>query len=192
MKKQKIFYLNAKWMVAGFASRRHQCCLSFALIMMLISPLQTKEQLRWETWRSPLQKPGKVSHFARATVGQSEMHRPANTVTWIMHNPLCPDFRKWCGSVPTPPHLFQHRLKLLFMWQRSCWETISHIRTLKLIERDAGDKEREQRQLFVTSLHLTGIIRYMKLKFHTGGSCWQHGFLFCSLPPFFLLCSCLC
>lgn len=127
-----------------------------------------------------------------ATVGQSEMHRPAITVTWIMHNPLCPDFRKWCGSVPTPPHLFQHRLKLLFMCQRSCRETISHIRTLKLIERDAGDKEREQRQLFVTSLHLTGIIRYMKLKFHTGGSCWQHGFLFCSLPPFFLLCSCLC
>lgn len=63
-------------------------------------------------------------------------------------------------------------------------ETISHIYMLKLIERDAGDEEREQRQLFVTSFHLTGIIRYMKLKFLTGGSCWQHYFLFHSSPPF--------
>lgn len=69
---------------------------------------------------------------------------------------------------PTPLH---HGLKLLFMWLQSCRETISHIRMLKLIERDAGDKEREQRQLFVTSFHLTGIIRYMKLKFLSGGSC---------------------
>lgn len=93
-------------------------------------------------------------------------------------------FQKVMRERPHAP-LFEHWLKLLFMWQRSCRETISHIRMLKLIERDAGDKEREQRQLFVTSLHLTGIIRYMKLKFHSGGSCWQHGFLFRSLPPFF-------
>lgn len=70
---------------------------------------------------------------------------------------------------PTPPT--KHGPKLLFMWLQSGRETISHIRMLKLIERDAGDKEREQRQLFVTSFHLTGIIRYMKLKFLTGGSC---------------------
>lgn len=62
------------------------------------------------------------------------------------------------------------------MWLRSCTETISHIRMVKLIERDVGDKDREQRQLFVTSLHLTAIIRYMKLKFLTGGSCWQRLF----------------
>lgn len=63
-------------------------------------------------------------------------------------------------------------------------QTISHIYMLKLIERDAGDEEREQRQLFVTSFYLTGIIRYMKLKFLTGGSCWQHYFLFHLSPPF--------
>lgn len=179
-------------MVAGFASPRHQCCLSFALIMMLITPLQTKEQLQWETRRSPFQKLGKVLHFPGRLLGRAKCIGPAITVTWIMHNPLCPHFRKWCRSIPTPPKIpqthhttLQRRLKLLFMWQQSCRETISHIRTLKLIERDVGDKEREQRQLFVTSLHLTGIIRYMKLKFRSGGSCWQHGFLFRSLPPFF-------
>lgn len=64
-------------------------------------------------------------------------------------------------------------------------ETISHIRMQKLIERDVGDEEREQRQLFVTSFYLTGIIRYMKLKFLTRGSCWQHYFLFRSSPFFF-------
>lgn len=64
-------------------------------------------------------------------------------------------------------------------------ETISHIRMQKLIERDVGDEEREQRQLFVTSFYLTGIIRYMKLKFLTRGFCWQHYFLFRSSPFFF-------
>lgn len=107
------------------------------------------------------------------------LHRPANAITWIMHNPLCSNIINWCVNVPPP---FQHGPKLLFMWLQSCRETISHIRMLKLIERDAGDKEREQRQLFVTSFHLTGIIRYMKLKFLTGGSCWQHYFLFRSSP----------
>lgn len=107
------------------------------------------------------------------------MHRPANVITWIMHNPLCSNIRNFWVSVPRPPSDMGWNYYLC-----GCRETISHIRMLKLIGRDAGDKEREQRQLFVTSFHLTGIIRYMKLKFLTGGSCWQHYFLFCSSPPF--------
>ena len=75
--------------------------------------------------------------------------------------------------------------KLLFMWLQSCRETISHIRMWKLIERDAGDKEGEQRQLFVTSFRLTGIIRYMKLKFLTGGPVDNTIFCFVPLPSFF-------
>lgn len=109
------------------------------------------------------------------------LHRPANMITWIMHNPLCSNIINWCVNIPPP---VQHGLKLVFMWLESCRETISHIRMLKLIERDAGDKEGEQRQLFVTSLHLTGIIRYMKLKFLCRGSCWQHYFVFSSSPHF--------
>lgn len=69
--------------------------------------------------------------------------------------------------------------------------TIAHICMLKLIGRDAGDKEGEQRQHFVTIFHLTGIIRYMKLKFHTGGPVDNTTFCFVLLP-LFLLCSCLC
>lgn len=56
---------------------------------------------------------------------------------------------------------------------------------LKLIERDAGDKDREQRQLFVTSFYLTGIIRYMKLKFLTGGPIDNTVFCFALIPCFF-------
>ncbi len=108
-------------------------------------------------------------------------HRPANVITWIMHNALCSNIINWCEN--THPSC-QHGPKLLFMWLQSCRETISHICMPKLIERDVGDKESEQRQLFVTSFHLTGIIRYMKLKFFTRGSCWQHYFLFRSSPLF--------
>ena len=111
------------------------------------------------------------------------LHRPANAITWIMHKPLCSNFINGCMSTPTAPAL-QHGPQLLFMWLQRCRETISHIRVPKLIERDAGDKEGEQRQLFGTCFHLTGIIRYMKLKFLTGGSCWQHYFRFHSSPLF--------
>lgn len=111
---------------------------------------------------------------------------PANAITWIMHSPLCSNIINWCVNTHRSNHPpLQHGTKLLFMWLRSCGETISHIRMLKLIDRDAGDWEGEQRELFVTSFHLTGIIRYMKLKFLAGGSCWQHYFLFHSSLLFF-------
>lgn len=108
-------------------------------------------------------------------------HRPANVITWIMHDPLCPNIINRCKSIPHT--LVHHGLKLFLIWLQSGQETISHICMLKLIERDVGDKGGEQRELFATSFHLTGIIRYMKLKFHIRGSCWQHCILLCSSSP---------
>lgn len=148
--------------------------------------------MQWKKFCLPVQRLWKVMHFFWATVGHSKMHQPAIIITWITHNLLCPHFRKWCWRVCTPL-LVQPRLNFLFMWLWSCRETISHTCMLKLIERDVGDKEGARtKAAFVTSLLLTGIIRYMKLKFLCGGPVDNTVFRLTPPPPFFLLCFCLC
>lgn len=161
-------------MVAGFANPRHQCCLFFCLDYD--ANIATNKQrnncnerhgthgaLPYKSWE-------KASHFPGQLLGRAKRIGLLSPLPELCTIHCVHIAESDAGASPRPP-FFKHWLKLLFMWQWSCRETISHIRMVKLIERDAGDKEREQRQLFVTSLHLTGIIRYMKLKFHSGGSC---------------------
>lgn len=100
-------------------------------------------------------------------------HRCVCAITWIMHGPLCSNIINWHMNAPGSTSL-RRRPKLLFIphWSRS--KTISHIRMPKLIERrDAGDRALGTKAGLCRLFCLTGIIKYMKLKFLHGGSCWQ-------------------
>lgn len=68
-------------MVAGFASTRHQCCLFFCLDYDANIATPNKGTTEMRDTALPLTKARKGIALRWATVGQSEMHRPASTVT---------------------------------------------------------------------------------------------------------------